>query len=237
MARLAPCLDHPRGLAHRRGRARPGLSWVAFATVYYGAPLPNTALAKLGHAPLSQNLNQGLDYLTNSIQLDPVLLPVTALGLGVALVRMRKSLVLAAFALGSALYLAYVVSIGGDFMSGRFLTVPFLVAVAALVATGRRAVLAVLPIALVLGLLSATGPLRTTTSFHAPNWDDAGIADERGWYYPHLGLLPMLLEQRDPPKPGRLIRAGEARAHGQSDRDGRLHVRPADPYRRRVRVV
>ena len=41
----------------------PGLSWVAFATVYYGTPLPNTALAKLGHAPLSQNLTQGLSLI------------------------------------------------------------------------------------------------------------------------------------------------------------------------------
>ncbi|HCH63057.1 MAG: hypothetical protein CL927_06815 [Deltaproteobacteria bacterium] len=189
----------------------PGLVWVAFATVYYGTPLPNTALAKLGHAPISQNLTQGLAYLRSSIQLDPALLPVTGLGLGLALARSRKAPSMATFSLGGGLYLVYIVSIGGDFMSGRFLTVPFLLAVAILMSTGRRATWLVAPAALALSLTSTASPLRTTADFHVPNWDDAGIADERGWYYPHLGLVPILREGRDPPKPGRSKRPGEGR--------------------------
>jgi len=189
----------------------PGLAWTTFATVYYGSPLPNTALAKLGHAPLSQNVGQGLLYLRNSLALDPVLLPVCGIGAIVALLHARTRPVHAAFMAGAVTYIAYTVSIGGDFMSGRFLAVPLLVAVAVLLATGRRWVGIVGIAAVGLSLTSSAGPLRTSTAFHVPDWDDAGIADERGWYFPHLGLAPILDEQRDPPKPGRNRRAGEGR--------------------------
>ena len=189
----------------------PGLLWATFATVYYGTPLPNTALAKLGHAPLHQSLAQGGAYLANSLRWDPVLLPVAGLGLGLGLARARQHPMAAAFALGGALYVGYVVAIGGDFMSGRFLAVPLLLAVAVLVASGTRAVGWLGLGAVVVSLSSPVGPLRTDTDFHAPEWDDAGIADERGWYFPHLGLAPILREQRDPPRPGRTRRPGEGR--------------------------
>ncbi len=187
----------------------PGVLWTAFATIYYGSPLPNTALAKLGHAPLLQNLGQGALYFWNSLSLDPVLLPTAALGLGLGLGQSRTKPAMGAFAVGAVLYLLYVWSIGGDFMSGRFFTVPFFIAVAGLMSSGSRWVLGAVPVGLLLTLSNAAGPLRTGGDFHVPNWDDAGIADERGWYYPHLGLVPILREQRDPPKPGRTRRAGE----------------------------
>lgn len=205
-------------LAHPVGRRRvllagllPGVIWTIAATVYYGSPLPNTALAKLGHAPLSQNLGQGLAYVRNSLTLDPVLLPSWALGATWALVRARQQPIIAAFAAGSVLYVTYVVAIGGDFMSGRFFTIPLVVGLAGLVSSGRRAVGGVAVLAVAVSLANPSGPFRTGTDFHEPNWDDAGIADERGWYFPHLGLAPLLRERRDPPKPGRTRRPGEGR--------------------------
>jgi len=195
----------------------PGLAWTTFATVYYGSPLPNTALAKLGHAESGQAFRQGLAYVTNSLTLDPALLPVTLMGLAVGLAGGRKRPGLAALSVGALAYLAYVVSIGGDFMSGRFFSVPLLIAVACLVTCPepgpfRRGLAWTVGVgALALSLASASGPLRTGADFHVPDWDDAGIADERGWYYPHLGLVPILMEGRDPPRPGRERRRGEGR--------------------------
>ena len=221
----------------------PGLAWTTFATIYYGSPLPNTALAKLGHAETSQAVGQGLAYFSSSLQLDPALLPVTCVGLAVALASLRQRPGLAALALGSLAYLGYVLSIGGDFMSGRFLTVPLLVAVAGLMCTPdpapsalrKRLAWGVGTGAVLLSLTSAAGPLRTGSDFHVPDWDDSGIADERGWYYPHLGLVPILREGRDPPKPGRERRRGEGKVRmGKAiGMDGYMagpHVHLVDAY-------
>jgi len=221
----------------------PGLAWTTFSTIYYGSPLPNTALAKLGHAEGAQSLKQGIAYFASSWQLDPALLPTTFIGLAVGLVAFRKRPGLAALCLGAVAYLAYVLSIGGDFMSGRFFSVPLLIAVSVLTtssevqpSTARRGLAwTVGGLALVLSLTSDASPLRTPSDFHVPDWDDNGIADERGWYYPHLGLVPLLNEQRDPPKPGRERRRGEGRVRmGKAiGMDGYMagpHVHLVDAY-------
>jgi arabinofuranosyltransferase len=108
----------------------PFVIWEAFSFFYYGSWVPNTAYAKLGAStPLLGRVAQGLWYLGDFCLHDPV-------GAGAMLV----ALVLLVFfggtkdrfvAGGVASYLAYVVWIGGDFMSGRFLAVPVFTAVAA----------------------------------------------------------------------------------------------------------
>ena len=138
---------------------------------------------------------------------DPVLLLTCLLaflpGLSALKVDWRHSGVLA---LGGWLYLIYVVSVGGDFMSGRFLTEPF---VLALVLLTHVDAIPLQPLRLLLAgafcqsLLHPFSPLRSGTDYANPDWDDAAIADERGYYYPTTGLLKLWSDGRQPVLPGR----------------------------------
>ncbi|HNB55164.1 MAG TPA: hypothetical protein PK530_24650, partial [Anaerolineales bacterium] len=106
----------------------PLLAWEGFSLFYYGFPLPNTYYAKLSTGiPQMELTRQGIQYLLNALEFDPLTLLLISAGLLAAFtLRARKT---TALALGIVLYLAYVVHIGGDFMAGRFLTVPLLLAV------------------------------------------------------------------------------------------------------------
>jgi arabinofuranosyltransferase len=95
------------------------------------------------------------------------------------------------------LYVVYVVRIGGDFMAGRFLTAPFLVALTLLVRANwalPRAMQAA-PVTAVLALgLSAPGPLPRLLvgRFAQPIemiWPPSGIVDERRYYFPRTGVI------------------------------------------------
>jgi arabinofuranosyltransferase len=101
-------------------------------------------------------------------------------------------------AVGVILYLLYVVRIGGDFMSGRFLAAPLLCSVALLV---RRSVLpghplplriAPLAAALAIGFASIDPPLLSGPKCGVGRQnliDGRGISDERAYYYQGCGLL------------------------------------------------
>jgi arabinofuranosyltransferase len=106
----------------------PFLLWELFSIIYYGFPFPNTAYAKLNvMIPVGEMIQQGLWYFTNSLRIDPLTLVVIFTGIFLTLTsRSWKGIVLA---LGSVLYLLYIVWIGGDFMSGRFFSTPLLISV------------------------------------------------------------------------------------------------------------
>lgn len=106
----------------------PFIIWEVFATFYYGFPFPNTAYAKLNvQLPLQEILQQGIWYFVNSLRIDPITL--VAILIGIFLAFRSRSLKITALALGSILYLLYIVWIGGDFMSGRFFSAPLLISV------------------------------------------------------------------------------------------------------------
>ena len=173
----------------------PIIIWELFSLIYYGFPFPNTAYAKLGTGISSWNLfKQGILYFMNSLDQDPITLMVTVLGFLIALLiggSRNRSL-----AAGIMLYGLYVMSIGGDFMSGRFLGTSLLVAVAIL---GRAIVNSeVKTVRLLLGLvivIGFSGP--NPTLLNSVNYSDKvnriidinGIADERAFYYSAMGLL------------------------------------------------
>ncbi len=184
----------------------PVIGWEVFSILYYGFPFPNTAYAKAFGLGISRVdlLHQGLRYLDDSRQRDPITLCVIASGLLVALaVGAGKR---RAFALGAALYVAYVIYIGGDYMSGRFLTAPLMVAVIAL-ATLRfdqnraHAAYGALGVALavILGVLFV--PCQPTVC-SGPHYEEClpkihGVTDERGFYY-GKGLGYLSPNRRDP---------------------------------------
>lgn len=165
--------------------AIPCLVWTLFTLFYYGLPVPNTALAKLsGGLPLVKRIAQGGKYFRESFATDPVTLLTISFAIIVGLIRSAfdRSLVI-----GIVLYLLYVLSIGGDFMSGRFFTGAFIVSVVIISRLDRLVPRAA-------ALLVALGAL-----YLYPNvlkrsavgmWDHStGIVDERRFYYPRTTLL------------------------------------------------
>lgn len=172
----------------------PLVLWESLSVLYYGFPFPNTAYSKLGSGlPAGELADQGLAYLGNSFQNDPLtLLLIAAALVSVCLRPDRMSRLLA---LGVLLHLAYVVKIGGDFMSGRFLTPPLACAAVLLARVPWSAGGVRIALAFVLGLALATphSPLRAATAYGAdaspPEHIDArGIADERAYWHHYTGL-------------------------------------------------
>ena len=163
----------------------PVVAWEFFSLVYYGFLFPNTAYAKLGTGIASSELvRQGFFYLGDSLVRDPVTLVTVAFALlSAAWYPDRKRW---ALALGIGLELVYVVTIGGDFMTGRFLTAAFFASVILLArfpsSTGWWGV------GLAWGLAAALVLLADPRPTQRPH----GIADERSFYAPHTHLLPVL---------------------------------------------
>ena len=174
--------------------------WTAFSLFYYGFPFPNTAYAKLATGiPSIELARQGGLYLLNSLRWDPLTLAVIVAAVLWAVAARRVAAI--AVALGIVLYLLYVVRIGGDFMSGRFLTLPLLAAVGLLLAGPGRTIAtatvstrqraAAITAALIL-LLAAIGHAPVLLAGR-PTGDaarrDGDIADERAYYTPNTGLF------------------------------------------------
>jgi arabinofuranosyltransferase len=167
----------------------PPLLWMAFATFYYGHPLPNTAQAKLDAGiGVAELAGRGLHYFLNSLRWDPITLVTIAAAGVVAVVRREGHLRL--LALGTLLYLGYVVRIGGDFMSGRFLATPVFCAVCILVCQAWCGAWAAA--VLVAGLIAPYPVLLSGSDYglHRTDLiDDRGVADERAFYFWMSGLF------------------------------------------------
>lgn len=114
----------------------PLLAWWLFCLVYYGQILPNTYYAKLSNTfPREVYISHGLIYLT-----DFTLASITGaimLALG-ALMMLLRPYHLAPLLSGAMLYVAYIISVGGDYMSGRFFTFPFTLTALALAYDARE---------------------------------------------------------------------------------------------------
>jgi len=196
----------------------PLAAWEIFSVVYYGFPVPNTAYAKLQTGITTQALaGQGALYLIDSIAHDPVTLLVIATSIILCVGRDAKRMW--PVAVGIVLYLACMIRVGGDFMSGRFLAAPFFCAVAGCARlrwapSPTNAGCAVGAIALI-GLTATTHPPMTSgaeTFADGPEFGVSGVADERSWDYPNAGLLRWTRER--PLPAGDWAQYGRA-LHGQ----------------------
>jgi arabinofuranosyltransferase len=165
--------------------AVPVAAWLIFATVYYGFPLPNTYYAKVATGiPSSLLYRQGFAYLLNSFAHDPITL--ATIGLAVAL-SVRGAMPLRLTAAAAAWYVAYTVSVGGDFMSGRFFAMPFLISVLAILRTATpltNPLPAIAALVIYIVLMPLT-PIKTTANYDAawPWRSQNGVKDERGHYH------------------------------------------------------
>ncbi len=179
----------------------PLIIWFVWSKATYAAWLPNTFEAKRNlNIPQGELVIQGLRFLWVSFEKDPVSLVAISLGLLLALV--SASWVARWWAMGILLYIGYVVWIGGDFMSGRFLAVPVFASVFLLTVIRLRDLdaskdsqseFAKIAVALGAGVALAGGAAlagSTPTALsnpQAPRWEvdqnlNAGVSDERGSY-------------------------------------------------------
>ncbi|MBD3258661.1 hypothetical protein GF377_09535 [candidate division GN15 bacterium] len=173
----------------------PIVAWEVFAIIYYGFPFPNTYYAKLhGGIPSGEMAVQGLIYLLDSVSNDPITLMAT--GMAVVLAAIAGQTRHRVVALAVLLCLAYVVRIGGDFMSGRFLVAQLLVAAILLTRLlkplRRSQVWTAGGLILGLGLLGSTPTVTSDRNFAADSGfaiPGSRIADERACYYQSTGLL------------------------------------------------
>jgi arabinofuranosyltransferase len=188
--RLIPALKLRTFAALALGFA-PFVLWELFSLWYYGFLFPNTAYAKLNTGiERSQLVEQGIYYLLNSVKYDPITLMAT--GCGIVLPFFTRKWYTLPIALGSMLYLIYIIRIGGDFMSGRFLAAPLVCAV--VVITYSFATRALTYGALALGVVAIVGFIpENVTLLGGTRYSAAGqpnrIADESLSYYPSSGLL------------------------------------------------
>ncbi|NPV56166.1 MAG: hypothetical protein HPY76_05750, partial [Anaerolineae bacterium] len=185
----------------------PLVLWEAFSLLYYGFPFPNTFYAKLNTGiPQAELWQHGWYYLQHALRFDP-LLPAMLLAV-IVFVLWRRRLDVAAIVVGMLLYLVYILSIGGDFMGGRFFSV-LMVAGAGILAQIQVSRLrlpqwaALFVPVIILGLLA---PLPTYKVLSAeiqqhPDrgiFDQHAIADERQTYFFHTGFLLALQGEQMP---------------------------------------
>jgi len=187
-------------VVERRGRVSwgalgagflPLAAWQVFRMLYYGFPFPNTKYAKLDAGiPTAEFVQQGFRYTGDLALRDPVSLAVLVLGpvaaLGLVALRHRTrdaDGMLAALGVGVLGYVAYVIYVGGDFMSGRFFALPVFAAAWVLHGVASRLGPQVNPGAVLLAVMLVG------LKFYEPallemrrtgRW--GGIVDERGFY-------------------------------------------------------
>lgn len=183
----------------------PFILWMLFALVYYGFVLPNTFYAKLNvgvsHFVM---MKQGLLYYLNSIAWDPITLAVivTALVLTFAAGDWKRI----SIGVGIVIYMIYIIYIGGDYMSGRFFSVPYMACLMLLILEIREYPLsqriAIPAFLLILGFLSPhptfsyfskmlTSEVISRGDSGMSNDDWGGISDERFYYDARTSLFVM----------------------------------------------
>lgn len=172
----------------------PFCVWEMFSLLYYGFLFPNTAYAKLNSGiPLSEYIQQGIIYYLDSFNRDPI----TLFGIFLALCLIayvfassadRKALC-AGF--GMILYGIYILRIGGDFMSGRFLAIVFFCAAIVFARYGieNRFMMGISACIILWGILLPNNNITSDGNYSNTEISKTGIADERGFYYQSTGLL------------------------------------------------
>jgi arabinofuranosyltransferase len=197
---VLPCLA---ALAARRGvhwgqlalGLSPLVAWELFSLWYFGFAFPNTKYAKLDTGIAAGALaRQGLFYALDLVRRDGASALILLLGLGLAARaafsgrragEAAQPLGFAALGLGVAAGIAFVIAVGGDFMSGRFFA-PAVFLSALLIA---RALQQRERAAAVVAALALAASLATSLRPSDPNADWHGITDERRIFEPVTSVL------------------------------------------------
>lgn len=175
----------------------PVIAWETFSIIYYGTPVPNTALAKVNIGyERSVLLTQAYHYFKFNLQNDPL----TSAGIILAIVSalFNRRLLTKLLAAGLVIQLLYICYVGADYMMGRFLSPSILMSVLILILNQYRMVrYEQVQAALVSALLLLTAMVQLpytlipNRGFSNGNIHPSGMADERGFYYQDFGLIPV----------------------------------------------
>lgn len=173
------------------------VGWEIFSILYYGVPFPNTAYAKLQLGiPRDELVRKGTQYLHNFGRTDPAGALTGIFGAVLTLASFKSLGRARAFALvlPSVLYCGYVVWIGADFMSGRFLTVT-VIAGACLIANSTWLKSRWAAAALIGTVATAAALAPRSVFFWKPPTnpleaiDESGVADEAAFYQTTSSLI------------------------------------------------
>lgn len=111
------------------------LSWFIFAVIYFGFPFPNTYYSKTNFDYGEGVLNianhfamymKGFVYLVYTGFYDPITIMLIILGL---ILGFNSNILGKMLSVGILSYIVYIFTIGGDFMMGRFFTLPFYISI------------------------------------------------------------------------------------------------------------
>jgi len=171
----------------------PLIVWELFSIVYYGFPLPNTAFAKMKTSvPEVDLLRQGLTYLLDSVERDPL----TLLVCGATAVWMIVENPGRARPVGVAilLHIGAVTYAGGDFMSGRMFAAPLVAAAVVLVRSDVASLFEYrwMPAALaaLMGVLAFKAiAIGQGIADERDMVAASGVSDERAYYFRDNGLM------------------------------------------------
>lgn len=195
------CVDQARQVVVG---ATPVLAWTAFSLLYYGAAVPNTANAKIVPASaLFDPAAQAVRYLEYIQHFDPVALCLIGVAVFASGICRSRHFFPLLSAIG--LFIAYVVSVGGDYMAGRFVLAPAVVAAIILADLFSRALARWEAAPETQGQISrevylalVCVPLMTLAVVHLTQHDRSeylrprivdGIADEKDVYYGFTDFL------------------------------------------------
>lgn len=174
--------------------AMPAILWLVFATFYFGSPIPNTALAKVATSlSAATKFHMAVEYFLWHFHNDlaSVILLAAGIGLGICSRDMRLRLL----AVGLILWIVYLFFIGADYMQGRFLSAVVVIAgcvvIIAAKSLPRASSLTLCMLAAIASPASAM-TVAASSDYYNPKIANSGISDERGYYYPWLGLMPVL---------------------------------------------
>lgn len=172
----------------------PALAWIIFSLIYYGAPFPNTAYAKLGTGfSAGVLILRGLEYTKDFVLTDPLLTLI--IGKAVFDAVRSRNWPATLLGVGIVFYLAYIIVIGGDFMSGRFFSPPGFLALCLLAQMPAPQWLIKQWEVVFLIAVVMLGILLSIRVIEQPSLVPSnGIADERRHYYSNSGLFPVLKE-------------------------------------------
>lgn len=170
--------------------------WTAFSFIYYGTPVPNTAIAKLSTGiPQTDLLLSGLKYYAGTFRRDPLSAILLISGIIVAL--KSGNIFLKSIGAGIITNLLYIIYVGGDFMSGRFISYAVLIS-ALIIANSdlpnrcltllKNKRTFAITIYFIYLLMFYHTPLNTWSGLEDYS-DIYGISDERAYYFSATSLF------------------------------------------------
>lgn len=192
------------------GAIVPVAAWAVWAKLTYGFVLPATLEAKTNSdIPLPDLVGRGLQYVHQSATYDPVLVMVCLVF--IPLLWMAGDRQSKAWIVGVGAYVLYVISVGGDYMLGRFMLAPLFVCLLEMTRTGLPRPLAnrtwvstsllwgvTVGIAVVCVVNTRAFDWRVTEDQGDPRYPY--FADERiGWTHWGRSLDPFSMVERRPP--------------------------------------